>query len=114
MALKNKFCNILGALRVRALQLPVAHGLKADPRRNARREAVSVLQDDASRFVTGYGISDEAATENALAVLDKAIGNHGRPASIMTDHGSRMQWYNTSGPTCHLTGTTRRRRYRRL
>jgi len=68
----------------------VAHGLKADPRRNARREAVSVLQDDASRFVTGYGISDEAATENALAVLDKAIGNHGRPASIMTDHGSRF------------------------
>jgi len=103
----------VGALRTRTPQLPVAHGLKTDPRRNARRKVVSVLQDDTSRFVTGYGISDEAATENtlavldklkwrtetvtlpattenALAVLDKAMGDHGRPASIMTDHGSRF------------------------
>ncbi len=78
MALKSKLCNILkwyttqdteergdgrraakqedgmqvGALLVRALQLHVAHGLEADPRRNARWEVVSALQDDASRFVT--------------------------------------------------------------
>ena len=47
-------------------------------------------EDDASRFVTGYGIFDAATTENALAVLEEAIGNHGRPASIMTDHGSQF------------------------
>ena len=44
-------------------------------------------EDDASRFVTGYGIFDEATTENALIVLNEAIKNHGIPAAIMTDHG---------------------------
>ena len=47
-------------------------------------------QDDASRFVTGYGIFDEATTENALIVLDEAVKNHGIPAAIMTDHGSQF------------------------
>ena len=47
-------------------------------------------EDDASRFVTGYGIFDNATAENALAVLEDAIKNHGRPASIMTDHGSQF------------------------
>ena len=47
-------------------------------------------EDDASRFVTGYGIFDNATTENALRVLDGAVKNHGRPASIMTDHGAQF------------------------
>ena len=47
-------------------------------------------QDDASRFVTGYGVFDHATTQNALAVLDAAIRGHGRPASIMTDHGTQF------------------------
>ena len=47
-------------------------------------------EDDASRFVTGYGIFDNATTENALRVLDGAIKNHGKPASIMTDHGAQF------------------------
>ena len=33
---------------------------------------------------------EHATTENALAVLDEAIKNHGTPASIMTDHGSQF------------------------
>ncbi len=33
---------------------------------------------------------EHATTENALAVLDEAIKNHGKPASIMTDHGSQF------------------------
>ena len=49
-----------------------------------------MLRDNASRFVTGYGIFDNATTENALKVLDQTIGNHGRPASIMTDHGTQF------------------------
>ena len=52
-------------------------------------------EDDASRFVTGYGVFEHATTENALAVLDKAIKDHGKPASIMTDHGS--QFYANEG-----------------
>ena len=52
-------------------------------------------EDDASRFVTGYGAFEHATTENALAVLEEVIKNHGKPASIMTDHG--FQFYaNTS------------------
>ena len=51
---------------------------------------VSVLRDDASRFVTGYGVFESATGENALKVLDEAIARHGRSASIMTDHGSQF------------------------
>ena len=47
-------------------------------------------EDDASRFVTGYGISDNATAENALHVLGQAIKDHGKPASIMTSHGSQF------------------------
>ena len=47
-------------------------------------------EDDASRFVTGYGVFEHATTENALAVLEEAIRNHGKPASIMTDRGSQF------------------------
>lgn len=46
--------------------------------------------DDASRFVTAYGVFGQATAENALKVLDEAIANHGKPASIMTDHGSQF------------------------
>ena len=47
-------------------------------------------EDDASRFVTGYGAFEHATTENALAVLKWTVKNHGKPASIVTDHGSRF------------------------
>ena len=47
-------------------------------------------EDDASRFVTGYGMFEHATTENALAVLEEAIKNHDKPASIMTDRGSQF------------------------
>ena len=46
--------------------------------------------DDASRFVTAWGAFPEATTENAIAVLEEAIARHGKPASIMTDHGSQF------------------------
>ena len=47
-------------------------------------------QDDASRFILHHGVFAEATTENAILVLDKAITKHGRPASILTDHGSQF------------------------
>ena len=47
-------------------------------------------QDDASRFITGWGIFEHATTENALAVLEEAVKRHGKPASILTDHGSQF------------------------
>ena len=47
-------------------------------------------QDDASRLITGWGVFDHATTENAIAVLEKAIKEHGKPASVLTDHGSQF------------------------
>ena len=47
-------------------------------------------KDDASRFVTGYSTFEHATTENALAVLDEVIKNHGKSASIMTDRDSQF------------------------
>ena len=49
---------------------------------------VIAYQDDASRFITGFGVFEYATGDNAVAVLHDAISNHGRPASILTDHGS--------------------------
>ena len=43
--------------------------------------------------MTGFGVFAEATTENALKVLDEAIKNHGKPASILTDRGT--QFYAT-------------------
>ncbi len=54
-------------------------------------------EDDASRFVTGYGVFDNATAENALKVLDEAIRNHGRPASIMTDRGNQFHANEENG-----------------
>ncbi len=47
-------------------------------------------EDDASRFITGYGVFERATTQNALSVLYRAIKDHGKPASVMTDHGSQF------------------------
>lgn len=51
--------------------------------------------DDASRFVVGHGIFDEATTENAISVLDGCIDRYGKPLELLTDHGS--QFYANSG-----------------
>ena len=48
-------------------------------------------EDDASGLAAGCGAFDNATAENALGVLGGAIKNHGRPASIMADHG--VQFY---------------------
>ena len=47
-------------------------------------------QDDASRFITGFGVFNEATGEHAIEVLGRAIAEHGRPASILTDRGSQF------------------------
>ena len=46
-------------------------------------------EDDASRFVTGWGVFKEATTVNAIAVLEYAIKHHGKPASVMM---ARKAW----------------------
>jgi putative transposase len=46
--------------------------------------------DDASRFISGYGIFGEATTENAISVLDDSINRYGKPLKLLTDHGSQF------------------------
>jgi len=46
--------------------------------------------DDASRFITGVGIFDNANTENALLVLNQAAKEHGTPQELISDHGTQF------------------------
>lgn len=46
--------------------------------------------DDASRFITGYGVFEEATGMHAIEVLHEAMARHGTPASILTDRGSQF------------------------
>ena len=46
--------------------------------------------DDASRFIVGYGVFDEATAENAISVLERSINRYGKPLELLTDHGSQF------------------------
>jgi len=47
-----------------------------------------VYEDDASRYIVGYGVFDNATSENSVKVLEEAMARNARPASILTDNGS--------------------------
>ena len=51
--------------------------------------------DDASRLITGYGVFDEATSENAIKVIKEAMNKYGKPESILTDRGT--QFYASAG-----------------
>jgi putative transposase len=51
--------------------------------------------DDASRYITAYGLFTEPTTENTLTVLKQAIAQHGSPDEILTDRGT--QFYASEG-----------------
>ncbi len=46
--------------------------------------------DDASRFIVGYGLFDDATTDNALSILEHCIKQYGKPLEMLTDHGSQF------------------------
>jgi len=46
--------------------------------------------DDASRFITCYGVFDSATTENTIKVLEKEFKKYGIPDEILTDHGTQF------------------------
>lgn len=48
----------------------------------------SYVQDDASHFVIGFGVFEDAPIENTLKMFDEVIKNHGKPVSILTDCGT--------------------------
>ena len=50
-----------------------------------------VYEDDASRFIVGYGLFKNATSHNAVEVLKQAIVEYGKPKSVLSDRG--IQFY---------------------
>jgi putative transposase len=46
------------------------------------------VEDDASRFITGFGAFTRETAKNGVLVLEKAIKDYGCPKQTMTDHGT--------------------------
>lgn len=55
--------------------------------------------DDASRFITGYGVFDDADGPNAIRVLHEAAARHGAPASVLTGRGAQFYGAEKRGAT---------------
>jgi len=51
-----------------------------------------VYEDDASRFIVGYGIFKHATMENALFVFKKAAKEHGFPKQLLSDNGTQFRF----------------------
>jgi len=47
-------------------------------------------EDDASRYIPSYGVYEKPTSKASVDVLDNAIAKHGKPASIISDHGSQF------------------------
>lgn len=54
------------------------------------KEQIILFEDDASRFITGYGVFINANMENSNQVLNQAIQSYGIPKQMMTDHGTQF------------------------
>jgi len=54
------------------------------------QEQIILYEDDASRFITGYGVFSNATMKNTNQVLTQAIISYGRPKQMMTDHGTQF------------------------
>ena len=53
--------------------------------------------DDASRFITGYGVFSNATGANAVGVLREAVAKHGKPAAMLTDRGAQFYAHESEG-----------------
>lgn len=51
---------------------------------------ILMFEDDASRYIMGYGEFDNATTDNAILVFDRIRVKWGVPKELMTDHGSQF------------------------
>ncbi len=76
--------------RLGRMGMPAPGKLRNAVRRKPGRAHGPRHGDGASRFATGYGMSDGAAAANAPGALEGAVGRHGKPAAVMTDRGPRF------------------------
>ncbi|EMR74774.1 integrase family protein [Thermoplasmatales archaeon SCGC AB-540-F20] len=63
-----------------------------------REDQIILLEDDASRFITGYGVFGNATAKNSMLVLERAVESYGTPRQLMTDHG--IQFTSLPRETC--------------
>lgn len=49
---------------------------------------LTAYEDDASRFITGFGVHETLTSAYSVVALESAIKEHGKPASILSDHGT--------------------------
>lgn len=49
-----------------------------------------LYEDDASRFITGYGEFWTATTDHAIEVFDAAVKKWGKPKQVLSDHGTQF------------------------
>ena len=56
------------------------------------RSYLIVYEDDASRFIVGYGIFEAATMENALKVFKKAVKAYGYPKQLLSDNGMQFRF----------------------
>jgi len=64
---------------------------------------IVIYEDDASRYILGYGVFDSPTAENAVSVLKQAIREHGRPATILSDRGTSFYAVEAEAKTRGLT-----------
>lgn len=55
-----------------------------------QKDQVIMFEDDASRFVPGYGVFTNATSENGIKVLENTIPVFRKPYQVMTDHGTQF------------------------
>src|SRR5271157_4378405 len=51
---------------------------------------IVAFEDDASRFISGYGLFNNQTAENAASVFEKAAIIYGAPRQVVSDHGTHF------------------------
>ena len=64
-----------------------------------------VFLDDASRCVTGFGVFQDATSENATLALRRAISEYTTPAQMLSDNGRCFAGGKAGGPKKRWTPT---------
>ena len=55
-----------------------------------KKEKLIIIEDDPSRFITGFGVYNEETIDNTINTLIKSIELYGKPKEIITDHGTQF------------------------